>query len=299
MQKIIVLGASGTIGQNTIDIIRKFPSRFELAGVSVHTKTDVLNALRAEFHFQDFAVTDSAAAAGYDIKHHRKTLAIQRFANRVMEETGTDFVVITDETFTRYSHPIEDFVGKKFSNIEDISSTFQSGDHYSKQSGVLGDGLRFFTAIKDETEKQLIFDQDIIVKGVNGKIIKAKTTNLKKLVKESEKKDMVFAIGPAGTGKTYTSVALAVRALKNKQVKRIILTRPAVEAGENLGFLPGDLKEKVDPYLRPIYDALLHEGVIVRPIAGYGMPNHLRISIGLPEENSRLFETLRKVLNLQ
>ena len=110
--------------------------------------------------------------------------------------------------------------------------------------------------IKDETEKQLVFDQDIIVKGVNGKIIKAKTTNLKKLVNESEKKDMVFAIGPAGTGKTYTSVALAARALRDKEVKRIILTRPAVEAGESLGFLPGDLKEKLDPYLQPLYDAL-------------------------------------------
>ena len=110
--------------------------------------------------------------------------------------------------------------------------------------------------IKNEEEKQLVFDQDIIVKGVNGKIIKAKTTNLKKLVKESEKKDMVFAIGPAGTGKTYTSVALAVKALRDKEVKRIILTRPAVEAGESLGFLPGDLKEKLDPYLQPLYDAL-------------------------------------------
>ncbi|MCD1117012.1 PhoH family protein [Chryseobacterium turcicum] len=110
--------------------------------------------------------------------------------------------------------------------------------------------------IKDEHEKQLVFDQDIIVKGVNGKVIKAKTTNLKKLVKETDKKDMVFAIGPAGTGKTYTSVALAVRALRDKEVKRIVLTRPAVEAGESLGFLPGDLKEKLDPYLQPLYDAL-------------------------------------------
>ncbi len=110
--------------------------------------------------------------------------------------------------------------------------------------------------IKDEVEKQLVFDTDIIVKGVNGKVIKAKTTNLKKLVRESEKKDMIFAIGPAGTGKTYTSVALAVRALRDKEVKRIILTRPAVEAGESLGFLPGDLKEKLDPYLQPLYDAL-------------------------------------------
>lgn len=110
--------------------------------------------------------------------------------------------------------------------------------------------------VKNESEKQLVFDQDIIVKGVNGKVIKAKTTNLKKLVKEVDKKDMVFAIGPAGTGKTYTSVALAARALRDKQVKRIILTRPAVEAGESLGFLPGDLKEKMDPYLQPLYDAL-------------------------------------------
>lgn len=110
--------------------------------------------------------------------------------------------------------------------------------------------------VKNESEKQLVFDQDIIVKGVNGKIIKAKTTNLKKLVKEVGQKDMVFAIGPAGTGKTYTSVALAVKALRDKQVKRIILTRPAVEAGESLGFLPGDLKEKMDPYLQPLYDAL-------------------------------------------
>jgi phosphate starvation-inducible PhoH-like protein len=110
--------------------------------------------------------------------------------------------------------------------------------------------------IKDDVEKALVFDTDIIVKGVNGKVIKAKTTNLKKLVRESEKKDMVFAIGPAGTGKTYTSVALAARALRDKEVKRIILTRPAVEAGESLGFLPGDLKEKMDPYLQPLYDAL-------------------------------------------
>ena len=110
--------------------------------------------------------------------------------------------------------------------------------------------------LKNEEEKRLVFDQDIIVKGVNGKVIKAKTTNLKKLVKEVEKKDMVFAIGPAGTGKTYTSVAIAARALRDKEVKRIILTRPAVEAGESLGFLPGDLKEKLDPYLQPLYDAL-------------------------------------------
>lgn len=126
----------------------------------------------------------------------------------------------------------------------------------SKNNSITLKDVENILNIKDENEKQLVFDQDIIVKGVHGKVIKAKTSNLKKLVRESEKKDMVFAIGPAGTGKTYTSVALAVRALKDKQVKRIILTRPAVEAGESLGFLPGDLKEKLDPYLQPLYDAL-------------------------------------------
>ena len=95
-----------------------------------------------------------------------------------------------------------------------------------------------------------------ILHGVGGRIIKAKTFNQKRLVESMIKNDLVFAIGPAGTGKTYTGVALAVNALKEKQVKRIVLTRPAVEAGENLGFLPGDLNEKLDPYMQPLYDAL-------------------------------------------
>ncbi|MGB4959122.1 MAG: PhoH family protein, partial [Saprospiraceae bacterium] len=95
----------------------------------------------------------------------------------------------------------------------------------------------------------------VIVYGKNGSPIKAKTKNQKLLVECSENNDIVFAVGPAGTGKTYTAVALAIRALKSKLVKKIILTRPAVEAGEHLGFLPGDMKEKVDPYLRPLYDA--------------------------------------------
>ncbi|MBL7820499.1 MAG: PhoH family protein [Saprospiraceae bacterium] len=96
----------------------------------------------------------------------------------------------------------------------------------------------------------------VLVHGREGRIIYAKTKNQQLLVEASAQNDVVFAIGPAGTGKTYTAVALAVRALKNKEVKKIILTRPAVEAGESLGFLPGDLKEKIDPYLRPLYDAL-------------------------------------------
>jgi len=99
-------------------------------------------------------------------------------------------------------------------------------------------------------------DGEVLVHGRNGKIIKARSTNQQRIVDSLTKNDVVFAIGPAGTGKTYTAVALAVRALKNREVKRIILTRPAVEAGESLGFLPGDLREKLDPYLQPLYDAL-------------------------------------------
>ena len=99
-------------------------------------------------------------------------------------------------------------------------------------------------------------EEDIIVHGVSGKIIRPQTQNQVKLVEMMRKNDMVFAVGPAGTGKTYVGVALAVKALKEKQVRRIILTRPEVEAGENLGFLPGDLKEKLDPYMQPLYDAL-------------------------------------------
>jgi phosphate starvation-inducible PhoH-like protein len=97
---------------------------------------------------------------------------------------------------------------------------------------------------------------DVLVFGPNGKSVRARTANQKRMVSLTDRNDIIFAIGPAGTGKTYTAVALAVRALKNKMVKKIILTRPAVEAGESLGFLPGDLKEKIDPYLRPLYDAL-------------------------------------------
>lgn len=111
----------------------------------------------------------------------------------------------------------------------------------------------------DEEGKSIMQDKDnegIIVHGNGGLKVKARTVNQQKLVKAVAKNDMVFAVGPAGTGKTYTAVALAVRALKEKEVKRIILTRPAVEAGENLGFLPGDMKEKLDPYMMPLYDAL-------------------------------------------
>jgi len=104
--------------------------------------------------------------------------------------------------------------------------------------------------------RDFVNNDDVIVHGVGGRLIKPQTPNQRKIVVSARKNDMIFLVGPAGTGKTFVSVALAVRALKNKEVKRIILTRPAVEAGENLGFLPGDLKEKLDPYLQPLYDAL-------------------------------------------
>ncbi|MBL7919318.1 MAG: PhoH family protein [Bacteroidia bacterium] len=104
--------------------------------------------------------------------------------------------------------------------------------------------------------KEEAINSDIILFGNNGLVVKAKTENQRRMLAAIVKNDMLFAIGPAGTGKTYTAVALAVKALKNKEVKRIILTRPAVEAGENLGFLPGDLQEKLDPYMQPLYDAL-------------------------------------------
>lgn len=127
--------------------------------------------------------------------------------------------------------------------------------HYHEYGKVTNENVKDFVVNEEDTingnEKA-----NVLVHGTRGIRIAPKTANQKKLVAAVEKNDLVFAIGPAGTGKTYISVALAVNALKNKEVKKIIITRPAVEAGENLGFLPGDLKEKVDPYLRPIYDAL-------------------------------------------
>lgn len=111
-------------------------------------------------------------------------------------------------------------------------------------------------------------DKEILLYGNHGKIIKARSSNQHKLVEESMKNDLLFAIGPAGSGKTYTAIALAVLALRNKEVRKIILTRPAVEAGEQLGFLPGDLKEKLDPYLQPLYDAL-NDMIPSKKLAGY------------------------------
>ena len=143
----------------------------------------------------------------------------------LLEEFDRRFTMLLDH-FAKYNKLDENMIERVLSSDskEDYSTSAQSGE--------------------------------TLVHGVGGKAIKAQTANQRKLVELMSKNDMVFAIGPAGTGKTYTGVALAVKALKEKQVKRIILTRPAVEAGENLGFLPGDLKEKLDPYMQPLYDAL-------------------------------------------
>lgn len=179
-----------------------------------------------------------------------------------------------------------DFFGRENANIELLKKYFPKlkivargnkikafGDEeilqeFDKRVNMLFDHFNRYNRIDENAIERLLMAHnkeeldaetaisDIIVHGSTGKPIKPQTANQRKLVKMMDENDMVFAVGPAGTGKTYTGVALAVRALKNKDVKRIILTRPAVEAGENLGFLPGDLKEKLDPYMQPLYDAL-------------------------------------------
>ncbi len=188
----------------------------------------------------NYEITGTDAKTFYGVNNQYFNLIKSTFPT--LKITGRDHFIFAQgntETLDLLRNKLDDIIG-----------------FISRNNSITLKDVENILSIKNESEKQIVFDQDIIVKGVSGKVIKAKTTNLKILVKESEKKDMVFAIGPAGTGKTYTSVALAVRALRDKEVKRIILTRPAVEAGESLGFLPGDLKEKLDPYLQPLYDAL-------------------------------------------
>lgn len=160
---------------------------------------------------------------------------------------GTDLKVLGDEA------EINNF-NLKFTEILNHADKFQSLNNNDLEQ-ILGAKI----VSSNETEANSPRNGgggDPIVFGPNGIVVKARTANQRRMVDSISKNDIIFAIGPAGTGKTYTAVALAVRALKNKEIKRIILTRPAVEAGENLGFLPGDLKEKIDPYLRPLYDAL-------------------------------------------
>ncbi|MCA6415335.1 MAG: PhoH family protein, partial [Cytophagales bacterium] len=190
-----------------------------------------------------------------------------------------------EKTITLDSIPLLDFLGVENKNINELAQAFPKSRIISRGNEILVKGetpdilqiteilqslqehFNQFGRITEENVRGYISQErsdylpedsidGIILYGTKGSPIKPKTVNQQKLVQAVKDNDLVFALGPAGTGKTFVSVALAVRALKNKQVKKIIITRPAVEAGENLGFLPGDLKEKIDPYLRPIYDAL-------------------------------------------
>lgn len=195
------------------------------------------------------------------------------------------FYQLTEKTIKLEAVALNEFFGIQNENIKEIAKTYPQskiisrGDeiylkgpekdvlnleslfekllaHFEKTGKLNIDTVKNYIEGETQNIDAFLNQKDVIVHGNKGLIVKAKTINQKRLVEASEKFDIVFAIGPAGTGKTYTAVALAVRALKDKKIKKIIITRPAVEAGENLGFLPGDLKEKIDPYLRPIYDAL-------------------------------------------
>jgi phosphate starvation-inducible PhoH-like protein len=191
---------------------------------------------------------------------------------------------LVEKVITLENISLVDFLGVENKNIREIASAFPKSKivsrgneirikgstpeilrindilnslvaHYHKYGKLTYDNVKTYLTEDDEplTEDSR---KDVLVYGTRGFIIRPKTPNQSRLVSVIEKNDVVFSLGPAGTGKTYISVAMAVKALKNKEIKKIIITRPAVEAGENLGFLPGDLKEKIDPYLRPIYDAL-------------------------------------------
>ena len=194
---------------------------------------------------------------------------------------------MVEKVITLENISLLDFLGSENENIREISAAFPQSKIVSRGNeiriqgkapeilrindiiGMLLNHFNRFGQVTPDTVKDYIemeevpadapphsHKNDIIVYGNKGLVIKPKSANQRKLVEASFQNDLVFALGPAGSGKTYIAVALAVRALKNREVKRIIITRPAVEAGENLGFLPGDLQEKLDPYLRPIYDAL-------------------------------------------
>ncbi len=213
------------------------------------------------------------AWAGFDYFYDSKIIYLNHITSLI------------EKTITLENIPLTDFLGVENKNITELALAFPKSKIISRGNEILikGEGpdiiqitdilnslmdhFHQFGRVNEENvrgyiaqERQEFVPEDspdgIILYGTRGSAIKAKTVNQQKLVKAIKDFDLVFALGPAGTGKTFVSVAMAIKALKNKQVKKIIITRPAVEAGENLGFLPGDLKEKIDPYLRPIYDAL-------------------------------------------
>jgi phosphate starvation-inducible protein PhoH and related proteins len=179
----------------------------------------------------------------FGLREERLKILKKLFPKLKLVVRGNEIKVIGDEDELA-------FFDKKFNAVL---------DHYEKYNKVTDEIiLEIIASDQSHTLSSIIEaeNSDILVHGKNGMLIRARTPNQVRMVESFKTHDMIFAIGPAGTGKTYTAVALAVRALKNKEVRRIILTRPAVEAGENLGFLPGDLKDKLDPYLQPLYDAL-------------------------------------------
>ncbi|GAB2993769.1 PhoH family protein [uncultured Cyclobacterium sp.] len=192
---------------------------------------------------------------------------------------------MVEKVITLENVSLLDFLGSENENIRQISAAFPQSkivsrgneirikgqapeilkindilnmllEHFNRYGLVTPENVKEYIDLEGAPQKKSENINAVILYGNKGVIVRPKSPNQKKLVDASYKNDLVFALGPAGTGKTYIAVALAVRALKNREVKRIIITRPAVEAGENLGFLPGDLQEKLDPYLRPIYDAL-------------------------------------------
>lgn len=177
----------------------------------------------------------------YGVNDSNLELLRKKFPQLKIVSRGDELKVLGDENQIKKLQEVLDEMISHFEKVGHLDPEFVNELLEGRQE-----------AAPDDTRKAA----DVLVFGQNGIMVKARTPGQKKLVESSEKNDIIFAIGPAGTGKTYTAVALAVRALKNKEIRRIILTRPAVEAGENLGFLPGDLKEKIDPYLRPLYDAL-------------------------------------------
>lgn len=175
----------------------------------------------------------------YGVNERKLKTIAKYFPNLKLIGRGQDLKLIGDED-----------------SIEEFEARFkQFQGHYKKYGSLQIAEIERLLLSDAGNQKNL--DDSVLVHGPSGNLVKARTHNQKKIVEAVEDNDMVFVIGPAGSGKTYTAVALAVRALKKKEVKRIILTRPAVEAGESIGFLPGDMKEKLDPYLQPLYDALM------------------------------------------
>jgi len=199
-----------------------------------------LNELTITLEYVDPAVLWGAQNEHFEVfKRQFPKLKIVARGNEVKVLGDEKELTSFKSYFDKIVAHIEQYNSLAANDVEDLLGASQTANGALKSDDVIG-GI----------------GREPIVFGPNGIVVKARTANQRRMVESILKNDILFAIGPAGTGKTYTAVALAVKALRNKEVKRIILTRPAVEAGENLGFLPGDLKEKVDPYLRPLYDAL-------------------------------------------